>query len=258
MFKQVPKNIGQQQNNTIKNKEGLKQFKNGQQQKQQGLPKQQVLKYFNKAIFYNIVVFLRSKEIMEFRLVNRYFNKLFIDCAPALLNYFDKKDDDQYMRQMQNPQRIQLPKLENVNLNTLKSNLENKGMYACVEKLNGNNLFCVELLFDMITLELPPWRKAKFTFPLKVKTIIEKYDFNLYKLNDQQIQLINQRQNYQLAEFLLYNEDFDELLSFVKNLKKVVAFQNYQYFCEYYEIEKENEERQILNNLLRSKSMKLN
>lgn len=57
-------------------------------------------------------------------------------------------------------------------------------MYACVEKLLRDNLFSVDLIFDIITLDLPPWRKAKFTFPLKVKTILEKYDFNLYNLND--------------------------------------------------------------------------
>lgn len=57
-------------------------------------------------------------------------------------------------------------------------------MYAYVEKLHGDNLFSVELIFDIITLDLPPWRKAKFNFPLKVKTIVEKYDFNLYNLND--------------------------------------------------------------------------
>lgn len=57
-------------------------------------------------------------------------------------------------------------------------------MYAYAEKLIKDNIFSVDLIFDIITLDLPPWRKAKFTFLLKVKTILEKYDFNLYNLND--------------------------------------------------------------------------
>ncbi|CAK88552.1 unnamed protein product (macronuclear) [Paramecium tetraurelia] len=154
MMKQIPKKNGQQQNaiqNQInvqtQNKQGLKQFKNGNQQKQQGFAKQQALKYFNKSTFCNIVLFLKANEIMEFRLVNRLFNKLFIECAPVLLENLEKKEDDYFQKQHNNPQKLELPKLMQVDLKELKQNLENRGMYACVDKLHGDNLFSVELIY---------------------------------------------------------------------------------------------------------------
>ncbi|CAD8177978.1 unnamed protein product [Paramecium octaurelia] len=262
MIKQVPKVIGQHQqhpqnqsNSQSKNKQGLKQFKNANQQQQQTLPKQQALRYFNQQTFFSIIVFLKADEIMELRLVCRLFNKLFMHSAPELLEYLDQRDLNQQKNQNQNQQRLVLPRLKDVNINTIRENLQNKTMYAYVEKLLKDNLFSIELIFDVITWDLPPWRKAKFTFPLKVKTIIEKYDFNLYNLNDQQIQLINQRQNHKFTPFILYNEDFEDILQYAKNLMQVAAFEDYKYFCDWYEIEKENEQLQKLRDLLRSNSL---
>ncbi|CAK90224.1 unnamed protein product (macronuclear) [Paramecium tetraurelia] len=252
MIKQVPQEIGKYQhkpqnqpNAQAKNKQGLKQFKNTTQQQQQTLHKQQALRYFNQQTFL----------IMELRLVCRSFNKLFLCCAPNLLDYIDQKDFEQQKNQNQNQQRLVFPKLIDVNITTIRENLESKAMYAYVEKLLKDNLFSVELIFDIITWDLPPWRKAKFTFPLKVKTILEKYDFNLYNLNDQQIQMINQRQNHKFTPNMLYNDDYEDIVQYVKNLMQVAAFEDYKYFCDWYEIEKENEQMQKLRQLLRSNSL---
>ncbi|CAK88551.1 unnamed protein product (macronuclear) [Paramecium tetraurelia] len=85
-------------------------------------------------------------------------------------------------------------------------------------------------------------KKQNSHFLQKQKQYQKNTIFNIYNLNDQQIQMINQRKNYNLVEFVLYNEDFHNLIQYVKNLKTVAAFQDYKYFCDWYEIEKENTE----------------